>query len=636
MKRLMVLVAIFVLLFGVISLINLDAEVVTAAPEAGIVGNGTLGSCTEAALISALNGGGEVTFDCGANPVTITLTAERTITADTTIDGGGLITLSGGNTTRLLNLQNGASLTLRNLSVTNGYSAQNGGAIYAERLSALTIEDCTFSDNTGYNGGAVATNGWDGTGVVITVSESVFTGNIATAPAISGGGNGGGAFYMSGHSEMTVSDSTFSGNQSGNGGAIHLLHSNLLATNVDFNANVANNSAGGGGGGAIYMDGTRNLSGEVRINDCTFYHNTTNQLGGAMFSFPEGTGSTHIDFSTFDGNVSNGPGQGGAIYHQSAHGTGALEIDRSLFVNNRSAAEPLDSSSSGGALWLLDAQVTIRNSTFTANDATHSQAASMDADDWRRGFGGAIRTSSTTTIINSTLAGNTAGFVGGAIAGDATVQNTLISSNTGGNPWDIQQNCTDLLTDGGGNLQYPQKTTNNWNDYECLGSQTAIDPLLGTLGDYGGPTLTMPLLDGSPAIDSGVNAACPATDQRGFLRSDGLCDAGVYEVGASSAPILQHISPARIGLDDVSGDLTLTLTGAEFNNNCIVRWNGEARPTTFVDSFHLTAEIPASELVSVGPATVTVYDTGEGAESGGLMFAIVDALSEVWLPMIHR
>ncbi len=521
---------------GLIGLITWGWILVGARPlqAAGVVGNGTPASCTAAALTTALSGGGTVTFNCGPAPHIITPTAVQTITTDTTIDGGGLITLSGGMATRLFSVQNGATFIVRGLQLVDGYTTGNGGAIYTERLSTLTIEDCLFQDNVAANGGAIATNGWGANddGVVVSISGSTFSHNTATASALPGGGNGGGAIYLSGGSLAAVSDTTFSGNTAGNGGAIHLLHSNLWAADVTFTGNSAQNTAGGGGGGAIYMDGTKALSGQVRLQACTFRQNSTNQLGGAIFSFPEGTGTTAIDQSTFDGNASTNRGQGGAIYHQSALGSGSLTITRSLFVANRAAAEPLDAASQGGALWLLDAPVTIVNSTFTGNQAVHAHSDDLAADDWRRGFGGAIRTSSQTTIVNSTVVGNMAGFVGGAMAGPATVTNSIVAHNTGGNPWSIQQNCTVELSNGGGSIQYPQKTTGNWNDYECFGGQTAVNPQLGALSANGGPTLTIPLLAGSPAIGGGLNTPCPATDQRGFFRVDGQCDAGAYEAGA--------------------------------------------------------------------------------------------------------
>jgi hypothetical protein len=64
-----------------------------------------------------------------------------------------------------------------------------------------------------------------------------------------------------------------------------------------------------------------------------------------------------------------------------------------------------------------------------------------------------------------------------------------------------------------------------------------LDPLLGPLRDNGGPTPTRALLGGSPAVDAGDPGACPATDQRGILRTwdgdnDGqaICDVGAYEL----------------------------------------------------------------------------------------------------------
>ena len=61
--------------------------------------------------------------------------------------------------------------------------------------------------------------------------------------------------------------------------------------------------------------------------------------------------------------------------------------------------------------------------------------------------------------------------------------------------------------------------------------QSNTDPLLGPLADNGGPTLTHALLAGSPAIDTALPGACPATDQLGTVRPQGLgCDVGAFEL----------------------------------------------------------------------------------------------------------
>ncbi|WP_345309022.1 choice-of-anchor Q domain-containing protein [Candidatus Villigracilis saccharophilus] len=62
------------------------------------------------------------------------------------------------------------------------------------------------------------------------------------------------------------------------------------------------------------------------------------------------------------------------------------------------------------------------------------------------------------------------------------------------------------------------------------GNIIGSDPLLGPLANNGGPTQTMALLSGSPAINAGDDADCEATDQRGVTRPQGShCDIGAYE-----------------------------------------------------------------------------------------------------------
>ena len=104
---------------------------------------------------------------------------------------------------------------------------------------------------------------------------------------------------------------------------------------------------------------------------------------------------------------------------------------------------------------------------------------------------------------------------GGAISGTGTLKNTIITNSLFGG-----RNCSVPMTDGGGNLSWPDTT--------CPGLNA--DPLLGPLQDNGGPTQTHALLPGSPAIEAALLANCPATDQRGVSRPQGAgCDIGAYE-----------------------------------------------------------------------------------------------------------
>src|SRR5687767_3732396 len=96
----------------------------------GVVGNGTPASCSNAAFSQRLAGGGTVTFNCGG-AVQIIIT-EKIITANTTINGGGLITLNGNSTNRLFTVNPGVRLTLQNITLVGGNAGPeaSGGAVF--------------------------------------------------------------------------------------------------------------------------------------------------------------------------------------------------------------------------------------------------------------------------------------------------------------------------------------------------------------------------------------------------------------------------------------------------------------------------------------------------------------------------
>jgi hypothetical protein len=105
-----------------------------------------------------------------------------------------------------------------------------------------------------------------------------------------------------------------------------------------------------------------------------------------------------------------------------------------------------------------------------------------------------------------------------------------------------------------------------------------------------------------------------------------------------AALTLLTIFPRLVDVDDTA-DLTLTLTGTSFTNASVVRWNGSARPTTFVSDTNLTALIDSVDVSALGVFPVTVYDpdpSPSGTETSPIMFHVVTSVFDMYLPVIGR
>src|SRR5690606_10713554 len=113
-------------------------------------------------------------------------------------------------------------------------------------------------------------------------------------------------------------------------------------------------------------------------------------------------------------------------------------------------------------------------------------------------------------------------YGGGISAGNSIVADNFNTSNM------ASRNCTSGVASNGGNIT-------DTSIADCAGfteanDQLSTDPMISALADNGGYTWTHALQNGSPAIDSGDNALCPATDQRGESRPvNGTCDIGAVE-----------------------------------------------------------------------------------------------------------
>ena len=238
-------------------------------------------------------------------------------------------------------------------------------------------------------------------------------------------------------------------------------------------------------------------------------------------------GTLTLNASTVSGNEAfpslRFPGYGGGIYNE-----GRLTINNSTITGNSAWCGGYCSGYGGGIYnAYTKAILTINNSTITGNTAGGHYSVAQG--------GGIYNYGGTVTIDSSTVSGNTSVYhgIGNNIynynGGTVTLQNSIVAYNPYGG------NCYGTMTSKGYNLS--SDGTCNFNRPGDLDNH---DPMLGPLQNNGGPTQTMALLPGSPAIDGGNPAGCTdglghllKTDQRGMPRPDTEdkvgCDIGAYE-----------------------------------------------------------------------------------------------------------
>jgi hypothetical protein len=281
-----------------------------------VVGNGTAASCTFAALDAAVTAGGVITFDCGASPVTIAVTATMHLptTKNTVIDGGRKVTLDGGGKVQILRFES-ANFQALETRVTLQHLRFVNGAIAGSSPIPTAPAPCSQGFNDG-EGGAIFMR--DGN---LSVIDSIFQ-NDKAAPL--GPDVAGGAIRMLGSKHgVVIVASSFLGNSASNGAAVGCLFSELDVYDSRFEGNVAsghdannddaskcnviNNGqheiGSGGNGGALYSDGNSVnvlLCGDEIVNNAA----GTNAFGGGLFFTSNNFGGTlTIADTTMTGNT---------------------------------------------------------------------------------------------------------------------------------------------------------------------------------------------------------------------------------------------------------------------------------------------------------------------------------------------
>ncbi|MFC1960381.1 choice-of-anchor Q domain-containing protein, partial [Chloroflexota bacterium] len=466
----------------------------------------------------------------------------------------------------------------------SGNEAGSGGTIYND-FDTVRVTDSTFSANRASRGGAIANGSnlivinstfnsniaYDLGGAIrsyngtTTVTGSTFNGNTASssggAIANSGGNRTNNVSFNNGvppsyNSDLIVSNSVFSGNRAGSGGAIAndidtdtnnpakfngvdgvitrasfpnggtvvITNGNVTVTNSTFSDNIANNGGAIANGGIVFIDNdiladSRMLADASNLSSSRAFakrHTSSNEVD--QIEAVNSANTLTVSNSTFRGNTANSfsdggiggfsgfSGFGGAIYGY----TGTVSVTNCTFSSNTADTDggALANGVSGG--YTRGSSDLFVNGGPPANGAITEMFVMHSTFSDNEVVGGGI--------IPSTFSGEVAGR-GSTIYngfGQIHITNSLVTNG-------MPQNCHNevgTFTAAGANIS---------SDDSCPGfSMPNTNPKLAGLASNGGPTQTMALIAGSPAIDAVM--PCPlSADQRGVYRLESTCDSGAYE-----------------------------------------------------------------------------------------------------------
>jgi parallel beta-helix repeat protein/predicted outer membrane repeat protein len=411
-------------------------------------------------------------------------------------------------------------------------------------------------------------------GYTATYGGGVYVAGIASLTNCTVSGNRADGKYSYGggiedSGQLTLTNSTVSNNTSTSGGGIDVLGQLTM-----INSTVSNNTASQNGGGI-----TVDLYNSCNFVNCTISGNTAG-YGGGIFS----NGTLALANSTVNGN----------------HAT-----------------------KNGGGVYISDGQATLTNLTVSGNSAGQ--------------YGGGVNFwYGQAALTNVTISGNSASTTGGGIYADSaeggtvTINNTIVAGNTltaGGN-----NDITGTLTVSGSNNLIGTGGSGGLVN-GTSGNQVGVaNPLLTSLGSYGGPTQTMALLPGSPAINAGSNTLAvnsignPLTsDQRGFAYV-GTVDVGAFEYqgtslvvnttadGTASAPGVLTLREAVIeanAMGDASNSITFDPT--VFANPQTITLTGGELPLR--NGFGTTITAPTAGLTISGNNTSRVFEVFKNAHA---------------------
>ena len=488
--------------------------------------------CTLRAAIETVNGNGAVgstinvpSAYSGLQAIKLTL-GQLDLTRSLVIasaGGPGSATIDGQNASRVFLIEAGATVTMTRLTVRHGSVAGDGGGIKDQ--GTLTLNEVAVTDNQALGG--------LGGGIYAAGSVTLKGGLVARngAPATPAGGSGGGAYVEAGGS-LTAVGSSFADSTAGDQGGGIRVRGTVALERVTISGNVAV-----AGGGIALCD-----PGVLHVLNSTISRNTSTDAAGGGGGILDDAATTELSLvnSTLAGNVAR-LSAGGALLVLG--GTATLAND--TFADNTAAvggaiaqgqftpAPGRTNSAADQVLLAAAGKIHARSSAEHPADKDDRDRADKEKADREKGNKEKVKTAPSgpprpeeVSLESSTVSRNLALFAGGIFNEDGrlfSVHDSIVAGNAG--PAGVS-NCSSAVTSRGYNLEDAADC-----DFKAAGDRRNAKVRLGALSDNGGPTQTMAVGTGSPAI-AGADPACPASavDQRGVRRPQGArCDIGAFE-----------------------------------------------------------------------------------------------------------
>jgi predicted outer membrane repeat protein len=393
-----------------------------------VIGPGSpavLAAGTLQTLIDNTPAGGTASVPAGTYTEYVTINKNLTLQAAS----GAVVILQPPSGHTAISLVSGAStVTLRNLTIQNASNDLNAGGGVIVSNGALTVDHCTFSNNSASTGGAIFLDHGS-----LSVSNSSILNNHSTT------GDGGGIFA---NGPLTLTNTLVKNNTAGrHGGGVHGNAGLVTITGGSFE----NNHANGGNGGGL------NMNDDLTINGAVFTGNSSTADGGGVLQWNTGR-QIHLTNVTFTDNISKRAGGGMAA-------KGNMTVEGGSFLRNYAGDTSVTEDTLGGGLYLEGGTLDLDGTTFESNEARRSPggftqggglyAANPAANQVsgavftgnKAWLGGGIyktkRNSDTSygslTLLSSSFINNEAGYGGAVDTYSLTVRDSLFDGNTANN-----------------------------------------------------------------------------------------------------------------------------------------------------------------------------------------------------------